>query len=95
MCEEMLLLENVYLKNQYFKRKRCVHPVNKLRSTLGEYHHLHKMLCEDEERFFEYYRMSVTTFYYILNNVKESIQKGRTNFHETIAAEERLAVTLR
>lgn len=77
------------------KRKKSIHAIYKLRSTLGEYHHLHKMLKDDEERFVEYYRMTPSTFQYIFNKIRPDIEKGRTNFAETISPEQRLAVTLR
>ena len=38
------------------KRKFGVHPINKKRKELGEYHHLMPMLEQDESKFKEYFR---------------------------------------
>ncbi|KAG8270877.1 hypothetical protein J6590_075451 [Homalodisca vitripennis] len=54
-----------------------VHPINRRRRVYGEYHHLIKQLKEDPERFFQYTRMSVPTFDFILNRLKGRLEKKR------------------
>ena len=94
--EDVLLLENSYLMRRRSEKKRkCwVHSILCERSRLGEFHHLHGQLQEDGIKFFEYYRMSVGTFQYILNAISPSVEKW-SNFREVITPEERLAVTVR
>ena len=48
-------------------REYQVHPVNVDRHIFGEYHHLYKKLRNYPNRFFEYLRMEIETFDYILN----------------------------
>jgi len=56
--------ENVRLK---LKRERSgVHEINQLRGQYGEYHHLFPQLTADGERFFQYFRMDIEMFTYIL-----------------------------
>jgi hypothetical protein len=60
----------------------------------GEFHTLFHQLLEQEEDFFSYIRMTKSTFYYILENIRAKIQK-QSNFRRCISLEERLMVTLR
>jgi hypothetical protein len=50
------------------------------------------MLKEDEQRFFEYYRMMPATFCYLLNKIESDVTRNRKH---SISPEEKLAVTLR
>ncbi|KAF0716393.1 protein ALP1-like, partial [Aphis craccivora] len=63
------------------------------REKYGEFHTLFHQLLEQEEDFFSYMRMTKSTFYYILENIREKIQK-QSNFRRCISPEERLMVTL-
>ena len=68
-----LLLDNSYLKRRIRNRKKreySVHPINKQREMFGEFHHLYGEL-RFLERFFEYTRMSVQTFDFVLNKIKD------------------------
>ncbi|XP_024085617.1 protein ALP1-like isoform X2 [Cimex lectularius] len=93
----LFLLENSAVIRRRIKRRRSkwVHEINQVRSTLGEYHHLYRHLREDEERFCSYFRMSPSTFDYILSQISTAIQKQDTNFRMAIPAEEKLMVTIR
>ena len=89
----LFLLENSSLK---IRRKRYwVHKINKDRTTLGEFHTLYGHLREDEERFWSYFRMSTTTFDYILSLISHRLQRQNTNFRKAITVEEKLMVTIR
>lgn len=89
----LFLLENSGLK---IKRKRhWVHAINEERRALGEFHHLYGRLREDEERFWSYFRMSTTTFDYILSLISNRLQRQNTNFRKAIMVEEKLMVTMR
>jgi hypothetical protein len=77
------------------KRRFGVHAKNEKRRRFEEYHHLFPNLRRDEERFKEYTRMSIQTFDYILNRVKDRLTKKRLRLRQQVQAEERLFVTLR
>ena len=72
-----------------------VHPINNERETFGEFQHLYKELRMDEDRFKTYFRMSVSSFEYVLGLVKDDILKQNTAFRDAISPEKRLALTLR
>ncbi|CAH2010300.1 unnamed protein product [Acanthoscelides obtectus] len=77
------------------KRRLCwINEILSRRNLLGEFHHLHDDLLNDPQKFFDYYRMSLDTFQYILSAIESSIAKD-SNFRETIRPVERLSVTLR
>lgn len=96
------LTENSALKIWYFCRRMrftrsCnVHKINKSRNIHGEFHHLYKQLREHPEKFNSYFRMSISTFDYILDKIEHKLFKKWTNFIcNPINPTERLAVTLR
>jgi hypothetical protein len=62
-------------------REYQVHPANVGRNNFGEYHHLYKKLRNYPSRFFEYLRMEIETFDYILSVTSEKMQKKRKNCH--------------
>lgn len=93
---KLWLIDNPRLRRLVLKRKRCaVHELNQDRAIYGEFHHLYKGLRRNPERFFEFLRMSVETFDYILGRVKHRLKKKVTNFKKPISPAERLYVTLR
>lgn len=84
----------------WFLEKKCqnnkVHPLNKKRMLYGEFHHLYKDLRKDPVRFFDYMRMEIKTFDYILKALGDKLNKNYQNCHcQPIGTEERLMVTLR
>jgi hypothetical protein len=60
----------------------------------GESHTLFPQLLEQPCKFYDYFRMLHETVWYILNDIRNDIQK-QSNFRKCISSEERLAVTLR
>ena len=52
-----------------------MHPINKSRSTNGEFHHHIPELKQDKERFNYYFKMKIETYYYILKIVKPDTKK--------------------
>jgi len=66
------------------------------RETEGAFKVLFPHLLNDPKKFFNYFRMSVNTFYELLLAViKSSITKQDTMVRSSITAEGKLAVTLR
>lgn len=90
-----LLLLLLYLR----RRRRCkefwVHPLIRERYITGAFYVHHAKLRQHDEKFFNYYRMSTTTFDYILYHIKDSITLQNTNYRTCIPPTEMLAVTLR
>ncbi|KAG8254872.1 hypothetical protein J6590_106510, partial [Homalodisca vitripennis] len=77
----LLFSENSILKKRVVRgckrgiKRWGVHPINRRRRVYEEYNHLIKQLKEDPERFFQYTRMSVPTFDFILNRLKGRLEK--------------------
>nr|CAI5847185.1 unnamed protein product [Callosobruchus analis] len=92
--DDLIALESVVPK---LKWKRVgVHPLNRVRSDYGEFHHLFKNVRKDDERFFQYTRMSQNTFDHILQKVEPRLTKNWCNLHkQSILPEERLVITIR
>ena len=74
------------------RRRFWVHPM--LVKSEGEYNTLYPHLIDDEEKFFNYFRMPKGTFEYILSKIGSDIMKEDTYFRESISSRERLAVCL-
>lgn len=72
-----------------------VRPIYASREVEGEYHTLFKEIIKDDEKFFNYTRMSQSSFYELLSLVEPHISPGWTNYRKSICAEERLVITLR
>lgn len=94
--DEQYLLESPLLKIVLLNivRTEHVNPIFGSRDGKGEFELLFKDLCDQPERFFEYFRMKPETFEYILQGIEERITKF-SNFRKCIPAQQRLAVTLR
>lgn len=94
--EFFLLDRNLYLQllTDSNERLYSVHPINQQRARFGEFHHLYTDLREHPAKFFEYTRMSISTFDYIFSKICKRIQKANTA-SLPITPPERLFITLR
>lgn len=87
----MVLLDNPILRKKLLEKKRVgVHPINRRRKIYGEYHHLFFDLRNSPTRFFEYLRMSIETYDFILTKISHRIRRKTTNFKKPISPAERL-----
>jgi hypothetical protein len=77
------------------KRQFCVHPLTTQRLLKGQFHKLYENLRSHPDKFFKYYRMSISSFDELLKLVGPSIIYEDTNWRTAIAPEERLSVTIR
>ena len=75
-------------------RRMWVHPINNLRFKKGEYFVLYRDLHSFEEKFFNWYRMPIKKFDYLLKMIQHRISKQNTNYREAICAEEQLVITI-
>jgi hypothetical protein len=92
--DELLLL---LLLHRRLRRRRTVwiHPILRRRQQLGEFHRLVQELRLDEQRFFQYFRMTPETFENLLHIVGPHIRKQTTNYRNPISPQQRLAICFR
>lgn len=95
----LILLENKAMDMDFIStgiKRYHQHEILKGRPIYGEYHHLFPLLRKYPEKFYDYLRMEIGTFDYILNKLRPFCQKNWCNLHQSpIQVEERLVVTLR
>lgn len=77
------------------QRKWWVHPINSERLLHGDFYTLYSRLRADNVSFFNYFRMSLTSFDELFVKIKHKIIRQDTNMRSAIPPEEMLAVTLR
>ncbi|XP_052744678.1 uncharacterized protein LOC128199398 isoform X3 [Bicyclus anynana] len=76
--------------------KVWIHPILEKREEYGAFHTLVKnQLREDEDKFYNYFRMQKTTFDNLLQKLSQELKHQDTFMRESISPAERLAVTLR
>ena len=86
-------LESVPAKIGIRPRSYWIHPMNLKRPTDGEYVRVCLPLRKHPDKFFKYFRMSISTYDYIMENIEEDITKYSNR--PSVSPGERLAVTLR
>jgi len=77
------------------KKKMWIHNAWKSRTTEGEFFTLLPHLMDNETKFYEYFRMTQTTFYDLLMELEERLKKQDTFWRLSITPKQRLAVFLR
>ncbi|XP_069613169.1 tyrosine--tRNA ligase, cytoplasmic isoform X1 [Ranitomeya imitator] len=77
------------------RRRFWLHPIVEVRESRGAYHCLFGELNENQDKYFEYTRMSKDSFRYLLRLVEGTISRQDTQLRKSISPEERLLVTLR
>lgn len=77
------------------KKKWWIHPIIRERSRTGKLAILHEKLKQHPDKFFDYYRMSINSFHYLLSVISDKIQGTDTFMRNCIGVEEKLSVTLR
>ncbi|KAF0715374.1 DDE Tnp4 domain-containing protein, partial [Aphis craccivora] len=75
--------------------KYWVHPINHDREELNQFDTFYTNLRLYSDKFFEYYRMSKTSFDELLEKLRPYITKENTQFRNSISAEQQLTITLR
>jgi ribosomal protein L20 len=81
--------------NKKCNRKLWVHPINQGRGEKDAYILLYKELMDDCTNFFNYLRMTPSSFKELLDKVRSSIQMQDTHLWKSISPQERLCLTLR
>ncbi|XP_071050721.1 uncharacterized protein [Onthophagus taurus] len=76
------------------RRRYHVHPIIAQRQLQGEFSTLYSKLREHEDKFFDYFRMSIRCFDELVAKFEENI-KRQNMFRAPVSPTERVAVTLR
>nr|CAH7768093.1 unnamed protein product [Callosobruchus chinensis] len=84
------------LRKRRERRRFNVHPILRDRMTHSMFITLYPKLREHSEKFFNYFRMSVTSFDDLLNIIQEDLAPCQNYVaRDTVSAEEKLVITLR
>lgn len=83
------------MKRRQIKRKYWIHPIINKREQLGTFYTLYNELRHDENKFFNFFRMSTASFDELHNKLQDFIKHENTKMRNCIPSEERLALTLR
>ncbi|GBN86322.1 hypothetical protein AVEN_188555-1 [Araneus ventricosus] len=83
------------LRRRRIKRNYWVHPINQKREQIGIFHTLLKELQKDENKFFNFFRMTIPSFNELYQRLKTKILRKNSKMRNSITSEERLAPTLR
>jgi hypothetical protein len=90
VTEALGLLDTIKSERRYW-----VHPLNVEREKMGHFKDFFENIRRYPQKFFEYYRMSISSFDELLEILRPHITKTTTVFRNPICAEERLTITLR
>lgn len=89
----------LWLIHRRRKRRKChrlwVHPITERREEVGTFNTLFGELRADENKFYNYFRMSITSFDELHVRLKNVLQRENTKMRNCIQPVEMLAVTLR
>ncbi|CAI6344722.1 unnamed protein product [Macrosiphum euphorbiae] len=90
-----LWLYNRRRKRQQKNRVFWVHPINARREEVGLFYTLFIDLRNDENKFFNYFRMSYASFGVLHGQLRDKLQRENTQFRNCIQPVEMLSITLR
>ncbi|XP_052745491.1 uncharacterized protein LOC128199532 isoform X2 [Bicyclus anynana] len=97
--KKIIVAYYIYRKKKIEKKREVrfwIHPILEKREEYGAFHTLVKnQLREDEDKFYNYFRMQKTTFDNLLQKLSQELKHQDTFMRESISPAERLAVTLR
>lgn len=88
----------LYIKSRNQKRKKrrfWIHPFLTDRSTRGIFCVLFNDLRRNEEKFFNFTRMSITSFDGLMHYLKDGLTGINTNMRDSIPPDEKLLLTLK
>lgn len=87
------IAEALGLLDKPAERKYWVHPINEDRERSGQFKHFFEKIRCYPEKFFDYYRMSISSFDELLEILRPFITKTTTILRHPISVEERLTIT--
>lgn len=77
------------------EREFWIHPFNLNREPSNRFFNFYNDIRKYSDKFFEYYRMSITSFDELLDKLRQKITKKTTKFRRPVSSEERLTITIR
>lgn len=78
------------------RRRYWIHPFNKAMNPVGEFFSgKYEALKMDEKKFFAYFRMSISSFEELLNELSKYIHKNNMKGRKPVSALEMLGLTIR
>ncbi|GBO05249.1 hypothetical protein AVEN_233333-1 [Araneus ventricosus] len=83
------------LRRRRIKCNYWVHPINQKRKQIGIFHTLLKELQKDENKFFNFFLMTIPSFKELHQRLKTKILRKNSKMRNSVTSEERLALTLR
>lgn len=83
------------IKKRKRKQRLWIHPIISERENKGFFYTLYNEINQDPEIFFNFSRMSQTSFQELLAIVKEPISRRNTVMRKSIPAEEKLKMSLK
>ena len=89
-----LALALMLVQLNYTVSQLWIHPVNNMRFEKSEFNGLYQDYHKYEDKFFNWYRMSMKQFDDLLKMIERRIRKKNTNFRESVCPEEQLCITL-
>lgn len=92
------LLYLLYLRRKYrnkVARRHWVHPILEVRYVEGSFYTLFEKLRNHETKFFNYFRMSTSTFDYLVQRLTNIIKRQDTTMRACVPPKEMMAVTIR
>ncbi|KAG8223752.1 hypothetical protein J437_LFUL003117 [Ladona fulva] len=94
--EQLLAWFLVYrrMKKRRRNRMQWVHPINLKRNESGAFHVLFQELRNGPIKFYNYFRMSISTFDELHGRLKDSLQRHNTFFRECIQPTQMLVVAI-
>ena len=94
--DRLRLLYLLHLRKKKRHRRRLwIHPLIAERSKTGAFNTLFHELRQDNMKFFNYFRMSITTFDELLNKLHDHLLRQDSKMRDSIKPVERLSVALR
>ena len=90
-----LILYRRRLRRNLKNRILWVHPINKSRKKLGAFYNLYPELRKDEQKFFNYFGMSISSYDELHKRLEKHIQRRNTRLRNCIEPEQMLVITLR
>ncbi|XP_063230841.1 uncharacterized protein LOC134535573 [Bacillus rossius redtenbacheri] len=94
--EEIALVVHMHLASKKKKKRRYwVHPMIMERRVTSLFHTLYPRIKEDEGKFFNFARMSLTTFEELLHILTDNLTRQDTNMRASIKPEYKIICTLR
>ena len=89
-----LALALMLVQLNYTVSRLWIHPVNNMRFEKSEFNGLYWGNYQYQDKFFNWYHMSMKQFDDLLGIIQRRIRKKNTNFRESVSPEKQLCITL-